>query len=125
MREFLLYMVAAVGMVAVLTIGVGALLDPVGRWSLAWAALIAVPVQLAAYAALMRARGPGNAFLMAFLGGGAARIGVLGVAGLVATRMDTGLAVAPLLIGLAGYFFAMLLLEAWFLQRGTRTDRTE
>jgi len=124
-KTFLLYAAAAIAMVAVLTVGVGAVLDPVGRRSLAWAAVIAVPVQLVAFGVLLWARDRGNAFMMAFLGGGAARVGVLGVAGLLATRTETSLAAAPLLLGLAGHFFAMLLLEGWFLRGSTRTDTTE
>ena len=125
MKTFLLYAVAATTLVVVLTVGVGAMLDPVGRRSLTWAAAIAVPVQLVAFGVLLWARDRGNAFMMAFLGGGAARVGVLGVAGLLATRTDTSLAAAPLLLGLAGHFFAMHLLEGWFLHRSTRTDTTE
>ncbi len=125
MKSFLAYAAVALALVAAATVGVGAALDPVGRRSLAWAAAIALAVQFAAYALLMWARGRGNAFMLAFLGGGAARVGVLGVAGLLTTQTETGLAAAPLLLGLAGYFFALLLLEGWFLRRSTESDRTE
>lgn len=125
MRDFLLYAAVAFALVAAATVGVGAVLDPVGRRSLVWAAAVALPVQLAVFGALLWARDRGNAFMLAFLGGGAARLGVLGVAGLLTTQTETGLAAAPLLLGLAGYFFALLLLEGWFLRRSTRNEQTE
>lgn len=125
MKEFLHYTVLALILVAVATLGIGALLDDAGRRSLIWAAVVAIPVQLVAFAALLKLRDQGNAFLLAFLGGGAVRLGVLGVAGLLTTQMETGLAAAPLMLGLAGFFFALLLLEGWFLRQGTRTDTTE
>ena len=122
MKDFLLYAAVASALVVATTLGVGVALDPIGRRSLMWAAAIALSVQLAAFALLSWTRERGNAFLLAFLGGGAARLGVLGVAGLLVTQTETGLAAAPLLLGLAGYFFALLLLEGWFLRRGTRND---
>lgn len=125
MKDFLLYAAVAFALVAAATVGVGAALDPVGRRSLVWAAAVALPVQLAVFGALLWARDRGNAFMLAFLGGGAARLGVLGVAGLLTTQTETGLAAAPLLLGLAGYFFALLLLEGWFLRRSTRNEHTE
>lgn len=125
MKEFLHYAAVALALVAAATLGVGAALEPVGRRSLAWAAAIALSVQLVAFGVLLWARDRGNAYLVAFLGGGAARLGVLGVAGLLTTRTETGLAAAPLLLGLAGYFFALLLLEGWFLHRSTRIDTDE
>jgi hypothetical protein len=125
MRQFLLYTGVALALVVVATVGVGFALDPIGRRSLVWAASIALTVQLAAFGVLLWARRRGNAFMLAFLGGGAARLGVLGVAGLLTTQTGTSLAAAPLLLGLAGYFFALLLLEGWFLRRSTRNETTE
>jgi hypothetical protein len=124
-KQFFLYAGVALALVAAATGGVGVALDPIGRRSLLWAAAIALTVQLAAFGVLLWARRRGNAFMLAFLGGGAARLGVLGVAGLLTTQTETGLAAAPLLLGLAGYFFALLLLEGWFLRRSTRNDTTE
>ena len=40
----------------------------------------------------------------------------LGVVGVGATTLDTGLGLEPLILGLAGFFFALLLLEAWFVR---------
>lgn len=125
MKEFLRYAAVALALVATATLGVGAALGPVGRRSLLWAAAIALSVQLVAFGVLLWARDRGNAYLVAFLGGGAARLGVLGVAGLLTTRTETGLAAAPLLLGLAGYFFALLMLEGWFLRRSTRIETSE
>jgi len=123
-KEFLHYTALALILVVLATVGIGALLDPASRSSLRWAAVVAIPVQLVAFAALLMLRDRGNAFLLAFLGGGAARLAVLGVAGLLATQTETSLEAAPLLLGLAGFFFALLLLEGWFLRRGIRTDTT-
>lgn len=129
MKTFLSYTLVAVLLVALATAGFGLALDPVGRRSLMWAGVVAIPVQLLAFGAILWTRRAGeeanNAFLLAFLVGGAARVGVLGVAGLLVTQTETDLAAAPLLLGLAGYFFALLLLEGWFLHRSTRIDTTE
>jgi len=125
MKDLVRYSVLALVLVAGATLGIGALLDPVGRRSLQWAAGIALLVQLVAFAVLLRLRDAGSTFLLAFLGGGAARLGVLGVVGLLTTKLETGLAAAPLLLGLAGYFFALLLLESWFLLGSTRTEFAE
>jgi hypothetical protein len=124
-KQFLSYTVVALPLVVVATLGIGTTLDEVGRRSLWWAAGIALAVQFVAFGVLLGVRGRRNAFLLAFLGGGLARLGTLGVAGLTVTGMDTGLAPAPLVLGLAGYFFALLLLEALFLRHGTRTESTE
>jgi len=129
LKTFLTYTLVAVLLVALATAGFGLVLDPVGRRSLVWAAVVAIPVQLLAFGAILWTRRIGdevnNAFLLAFLFEGAALVGVLGVAGLLVTQTETDLAAAPLLLGLAGYFFALLLLEGWFLRRGTRIETTE
>jgi len=129
LRTFLTYTLVAVLLVAVATAGFGMILDSAGRRSLMWAAAVALPVQLLAFGAILWTRRAGeeasNGFLLAFLSGGAARLGVLGVAGLLVTEMETDLVAVPLLLGLAGYFFALLLLEGWFLHSSTRIDTTE
>lgn len=125
MKYFLSYAGVAVPLIVFATVGIGAGLDDVGRRSLVWAAAISLVVQLCAFGVLLGVRGRGNAFLLAFFGGGMARLAVVGVAGLLVTTMETGLAPAPLVLGLAGYFFALLLLEGLFLWLSTRTESTE
>ena len=128
MKTFLTYTLVAV-LETALSLGSFKRFGVVDWRSLVWAAVVAIPVQLLAFGAILWTRRAGeeanNAFLVAFLFGGAARLGVLGVAGLLVTQTETDLAAAPLLLGLAGYFFALLLLEGWFLRSGTRIDTTE
>jgi len=125
MKRFLLYSLFAVALIVTVTFGIGVTLDEVGRTSLWWAAGIALPIQLLAFALLIWTQGRGNVFLVAFLGGTAARLAVLGVAGALVTMTETGLAAGPLILGLAGYFFALLLLEGMFLRAGVETERAE
>lgn len=125
MKRFLLYALVAVAIVGLATAGMGAALDETGRRSLWWAAGIALPVQLLAFALLIWTRDRGNAFLVAFLAGAAVRLLAVGIAGALVTMTETGLAAGPLILGLAGYFFALLLLEGWFLRAGVKTERAE
>jgi hypothetical protein len=85
-------------------------LDPAGRRGVLVAAAIALPVQVAAFAALVRHRGRMNGFLVVWAGGTLLRMLVVGTAALVAVRSGTDGAV-PMLLALAGFLFGLLLLE--------------
>ena len=87
------------------------------------AAAIAFPVQMLAFFLLVRFWEERNRFLMIWIGGTVVRMGVILVAALVLTRID-GLPPAPTLLGLAGFFFGLLLLEPLFL-RPRETETTE
>jgi hypothetical protein len=79
------------------------------------AALIALPVQLVAFAVLARHRGRGEGFMAAWAGGMALRAAAVVVTALVAVRTGTPSAVA-LLLALAGFLFALLLLEPLYFR---------
>ena len=88
------------------------------------AALIAYPIQMVAFFMLIRFWGEGNRFLLVWVGGTVVRMGVLLVVALVVSLTET-LPPAPTLLGLAGFFFGLLLLELLFLRpRGTESTES-
>ena len=104
------YTVAGISVAALAILASRLFLGPAGRLGVAAAAAVAVPVQTASFAVLVRFRGRTRAFLAAWIGGTAARMAVLVAAAIAAVRSDAGAAV-PMLLALAGFFFAFLLLE--------------
>lgn len=106
---------------ALLVVGIGtgvfwAFLDSAGRNGLLVAGAIALAIQGFAFVALLGLKEREQGFLLAMLGGAFTRMAALGVVGVGATTLDTGLGLEPLILGLAGFFFALLLLEAWFVR---------
>jgi hypothetical protein len=104
----------AVG-VAIVILALWPVLDPAGRRGLLTAAAIALPVQVMAFAGLVRVRGRVNGFLAVWVGGTLLRVGVVAVTAFFAIR-GGGEGLAPLLLGLAGFFFGLLLLEPVFFR---------
>ena len=100
-------------------------LDEAGRKGLLVAGGIALAIQGLAFLALLRLQEKEHGFLLALLGGAAVRFVALGVVGVTATTVDTGLGLEPLILGLAGFLFALLLLEALFVRGTNRKERTE
>jgi hypothetical protein len=78
------------------------------------AALVAYPIQLAAFFMLVRYWGEGKRFLLVWVGGTVARMGVLLGVALLVWRTEM-VPLAPTLLALAGFFFGLLLLEPLFL----------
>lgn len=96
-------------------------LSPSARTGILVAALVAYPIQMMAFFLLVRSWGDSKRFLLVWVGGTVVRMGVILVAALVVIRAD-GLAPAPMLLGLAGFFFGLVLLEPLFLRpRGAET----
>lgn len=93
-------------------------LDEAGRTGILWAAGLALAVQWFAFGLLLALRGRGQGLLLAMAGGTMARLGVLGAVGVVVTVVETGVGAEALLLGLAGFLFALALLEAVFLRSG-------
>lgn len=90
-------------------------LNTASRTGLLIAAAVALPVQWASFAALMRFRGKANGFLGVWVGGVALRMVVVGlVAFLAISRGADGL--VALLLSLAGFFFGLLLLEPMYFK---------
>jgi hypothetical protein len=117
MRAFLSYGVASAVLVAALVAGVVALVESADAGAVRLAGLIAWPVQLAAFAALVRGRA-GMGFMAAWATGMALRFAAVGGAALWVTRVD-GPDPASLLVSLVGFVFVLVLLEPLFLRLTT------
>jgi hypothetical protein len=105
----------ALGVVLLIVLGVSPFVSPSARTGIVVAALIAYPIQVFAFFMLIRFWGDGKRFLLVWLGGTVVRMGVLLVAALVVAQTEA-LPPAPTLLGLAGFFFGLLLLELLFLK---------
>jgi len=92
-------------------------LDPNARRGIVVAACIALPVQIGAFALLIRYRSNMNGFLAVWAGGTLVRMAVVGIVAAIAIRSGTAGAV-PMLLGLAGFFFGLLLLEPIYYRPG-------
>jgi len=92
---------------------------------LMWAGVLAWPAQVGLFGLQVRNRGSGMGFLAMRVLGSLARLLIVGTGGFMAWR-DPQLAL-PLLLGLAGFLFVMLLLEAPVLMRfdAVRVDRED
>jgi len=98
--------------------------SPSARAGILVAALVAYPVQVVAFFLLIRFWGEGKRFLVVWIGGTLVRMGVILLAAIAVTQMET-LPPAPTLLALAGFFFGLLLLEPLFLRpRGPETTET-
>jgi len=103
--------------VALGTLVAAALLDFRSVVGILAAGVVAVPVQVAAFAVLVRARAGGSGFLVAWVGGTLARLAAVGLGGWALVAL-LDLPPLPTLLGLAGFFFVMLVMETHFLGRG-------
>lgn len=104
------YAAAAVAVVGLGTLVLWPFLEPAGRRGVLVAAAIVLPVQLVAFALLLRFRGRVKGFMAAWAGGMALRALAVGAATLLVVRNGSEGAV-PMLLALAGFFFALLVLE--------------
>jgi len=115
---------AALLVVLLVNAGFWPWLSPSARTGLLVAGLVAYPVQIVAFFLLVRFWGSGNRFLLVWVGGTVVRMAVILVAALALTQLG-GLPPAPTLLGLAGFFFGLLLLEPFFLRpRGNEGNET-
>ena len=104
------YGASSVALIGLLTLGLWPFLDPAARMGVLVAAAVAVPVQVVAFAVLLRYRGEVKGFMAAWAGGMAVRALALLVVAVLVIRSGTASAI-PMLLALAGFFFALLLLE--------------
>jgi len=120
-----IYRYGGVALLALLVIiaGLWLFLSPPARTGILVAALVAYPVQMLAFFLLISFWNDRKRFLLMWVGGTVVRLGVILGAALVLTRVE-GLPPAPTLLGLAGFFFGLLLLEPLFL-RPRETETTE
>ena len=87
------------------------------RSGLVWAAAGGLVVQGVAFGLLVAVRGREQGLLLGMAGGTALRLGALAFAGLVVTFGRLEIDAAALVLGLAGFLFALSLLEALFVRR--------
>jgi hypothetical protein len=90
------------------------LLDGSGRVGTVAAAALALPLQVAAFAALQWGWSKRKHFLAAWAAGMLARVSAVGVALILVLLSD--LPPAPTLLALASFLFVMLLIEPFFIR---------
>jgi len=116
------YAVAGVAAVGVSVLALWPLLDSAGRGAVLVAAAVALPIQVAAFAALVRYRGRSKGFLAVWAGGTLVRMTAVLVVGWVVLQSGAdGAVVLPL--ALAGFFFGLLLLEPVYFRLGQNQTR--
>ena len=120
MRSLTGYGTAAVVLVGTATALSWPFLGTPGRQGLLVAGGIALAVQLPAFGLLLRFRFDHRRFLLVWGAGTVTRLGLVLVLGLLVGRTAV-LAPVPTLLGLAGFLFALLLLEAFFLRPTVQT----
>jgi hypothetical protein len=121
LSQFFRYGGVALLVLLVAVAGLWPWLSAPSRTGILVAALIAYPVQMLAFFLLVRFWEDRKRFLLFWVGGTVVRMGIILVAALVLVRTG-GLPPAPTLLGLAGFFFGLLLLEPLFLRpRGAET----
>jgi len=114
-RQVVRYAITALVLLSVVVIGLWPWLDARGRLGILAAALVAYPVQVTAFALLIRQRDRGNRFLAVWAGGTVVRFGVILAAAFIVFGIER-IAAAPMLLALAGFFFGLLLLEPAFMR---------
>ena len=115
MRQVVRYAVTALVILSVVVIGLWPWLDARGRLGILAAALVAYPVQVTAFALLVRQRDRGTRFLAVWAGGTVVRFGVILASAFIVVGIER-IATAPMLLALAGFFFGLLLLEPVFMR---------
>jgi hypothetical protein len=120
---WLRYLGMAAVVVALVAIGAMVFLEGSREHGLLWAAGVALAVQAGAFGLLLRYRGRPQGFLAAWLAGMMARLLALGGVALMVIRRDD---VDPLwtLLGIAGLFFVLHLLEPLALRGAGPEPRT-
>jgi hypothetical protein len=109
------YAVAGTALLALAVGGLWPFLSPEAWTGVLRAALIALPLQLVLFALLLRGRRGSNSFLMVWAGGTLIRMGAV-VAAAVLLMGSSSAMVLSTLLALAGFLFALLLLEPIFLK---------
>ena len=113
------YATAGTGLVALGVLVLWPFLDPTGRRGVLLAALVALPVRILSFAALLRFRGRVNAFLVAWVGGTVLRMATIGGLAFVVIRSGAD-GLVPMLLALAFFLFGLLLLEPIYFKTAPR-----
>ena len=114
MRALVAYGIGSGVLLVVLAVLVAMVFDSADPVGVRLAAAIAWPVQIVAFAALVRGR-EGAGFMVSWLGGMALRFVAVGVAAVWVVRSE-GPDPASLLVSLVGFVFVLVLLEPLFLR---------
>lgn len=125
MIVFVAYAAAAFGLVGIATAVLWPFLDPAARSGVTLAGVVALAVQLVLFPAGRWIRRRPSGLLAGLAGGTFVRMLVLAIAALWAVRTGDGSWRAALVLSLAGFLFALLLLEAAFLGEGSTTEEDE
>ena len=123
MKQLFRYGGVALVLLLVVIAGLWPWLSPSDRTGIWVAAAIAYPIQMLAFFLLARFWEDRKRFFVMWVGGTVVRMGVILVVALVLTRVEV-LPPASTLLGLAGFFFGLLLLEPLFL-RPREAETTE
>lgn len=110
MTATLKYALSGAALVTVVVAATWPFLDAASRSGLLLAAAVTLPVQAAAFSALVRFRDQGNGFLAVWIGGTFVRMTVVAIVAMLVIRSGADGGVATLL-ALSGFFFGLLLLE--------------
>lgn len=111
----LAYASAGLVLVSLAVLALWPWMEDSGRRGILAAAAVAWPVQVAAFGVLMANRSELKGFLIAWVAGTVFRMILIGGAAVALTQW-TGVAMVPTLLGLAGFFFGLLLLEPVFFR---------
>lgn len=114
------YSIAGILLVLVATLAMWPFMGPAGHRSLLLAGAVALPVQVGAFALLLKAGGHPTRFLLWWAVGVLGRMAIVIAVGLAITRLD-GVEPSVLLLATAGFFFALLLIEPAFFDRTNDT----
>jgi hypothetical protein len=116
------YGATAAAIVVLATLCLWPFLEPAGRQGVLLAAAVALTVQVLSFSVLMRYRGRVTGFMAAWAGGMAIRALAVVAVAFVAVRSGVEGAV-PTLLALAGFLFALLLLEPVYFRPETSESR--
>ncbi len=115
MKASLRYAAASSLLLASIILALWYFLDTPGRHGVLFAAAVALPVQVGAFAVLVGCRAHVRRFLAAWAGGTVVRMGVLLAVAILALRRHMEGAIA-MSLSLAGFFFLLLLLEPLYFR---------
>lgn len=116
MKAWLSYAASAAALTGIAGLVATQLVAPASTTAVWVGALVALAVQLVAFAALLAFRDRGPLFMLGWLGGMLLRFGAVGALAFWLSRTNT-LPRDAALISLVGFVFMLLLLEPVFLRR--------
>lgn len=116
MKETLSYAAVAFVFLALVVLGLWPVLSPEAYRGVLAAAAVTYPVQVVAFALLLRYRSEVKGFLAAWVGGTLVRLALVAGGGILLAVSEV-LPPVPTLVALASFFFVLLLLEPIFFRK--------